>query len=109
MVVEKYAGFLFATLFLFSNHIFAEQSPLERWVSRYDGSENHINEARDLAIDSAGNVYVTGICIGGEDNYDYVTVKYNSAGNQLWAKCYDAATETTMLMPSPWIIPEMFT
>lgn len=62
----------------------------ELWARIYDG--NRLNQAIDLAVDSAGNVYVTGAgfeYIAGEWYSDYVTVKYDANGNQLWVKSYD--------------------
>lgn len=40
-----------------------------------------------MALDQEGNVYISGSMPG--DSYDYVTVKYNSAGEEQWAAHYD--------------------
>ncbi len=45
-----------------------------------------------MAVDAAGNVYVTGRSQAGGsgiDNFDYGTVKYDTAGNELWAARYN--------------------
>ena len=68
----------------------------QAWVARYDGTSGVADWAYALAVDGSGNVYVTGksysgINIGGYYNYDYsyATVKYDTAGKQLWAAHYD--------------------
>ena len=46
--------------------------------------------ANALALDAAGNVYVTGASsISNITNVDYATVKYNNAGVQQWVARYD--------------------
>jgi hypothetical protein len=40
-----------------------------------------------MKVDNSGNVYVTGP--GWNDNYNYVTIKYNSLGLQQWISSYD--------------------
>ena len=59
------------------------------WVARYNGPGNGRDEASALAVDSMGNVYVTGRDdgIGTED--DYATIKYDKDGKQLWVARYN--------------------
>ena len=59
------------------------------WVRRYNGPGNNFDIARAIAIDAAGNVYVTGETFSESTDFNYVTIKYNSAGNQQWVAQYD--------------------
>jgi uncharacterized delta-60 repeat protein len=61
---------------------------LEQWTGRYEGTGNGDNFAVALGIDGSGNVYVTGQSPGAK-NYDAVTVKYDSAGQEQWIARYD--------------------
>ncbi|MFQ5868857.1 MAG: SBBP repeat-containing protein [Candidatus Zixiibacteriota bacterium] len=59
------------------------------WARRYNRAGNNYDGAYAIAVDSEGNVYVTGISgprYGGED---YATIKYDSSGNELWVACYN--------------------
>ncbi|MBE2217302.1 MAG: SBBP repeat-containing protein, partial [Ignavibacteria bacterium] len=62
---------------------------IQQWASRYNGPANSGDGARDLAIDALGNIYVTGSSNGTSTSSDFATIKYNSAGTQLWATRYD--------------------
>jgi len=66
-------------------------SGVEQWVARYDGPGSGGDWATAIAVDGAGNVYVTGSSEGseGEYNYDYATVRYNSSGVEQWVARYD--------------------
>ncbi len=62
-----------------------------QWKMEYNGTGNGLDEARSVAVDTAGNVYVTGWSNAGA-HYDISTVKYNGAGVQKWAVNFNGAT-----------------
>jgi hypothetical protein len=61
------------------------------WVARFDRTGmGEDDEAQDLAVDHAGNVYVTGGSRTDSTDNDYSTVKYDSSGNLQWARFYSS-------------------
>ena len=61
----------------------------EQWVAGYDGPGNALDFAFAIAVDSSGNVYVTGESYGLDSAYDYATIKYNSTGHEQWVARYN--------------------
>lgn len=94
-MIKRFIGkFLATVLFLgaFTTGAFADV--LHEWVATYNGPGNTVDQAKKMAVDAEGNVYVTGTSGGSTSNYldpnnDIVTIKYNSAGGKLWERRYN--------------------
>ncbi|MGD1086625.1 MAG: hypothetical protein ABSA47_17955, partial [Verrucomicrobiota bacterium] len=53
------------------------------WVAKYNnGIPNGTNQAVKMALDGAGNIYVTGFSQNTNGNLDYATIKYAPNGSQ---------------------------
>lgn len=61
------------------------------WLAVYSSAPRQTDEAVDLKVDGAGNVYVAG-----QSDGDIVTVKYNAGGEQLWATRFDSGFDYDM-------------
>jgi hypothetical protein len=58
------------------------------WENLYDGPANGFDEATPIALDSSGNVLVTGHSWNGSSS-DYATIKYSNDGVPLWTNWYN--------------------
>jgi uncharacterized delta-60 repeat protein len=65
------------------------QSGVQQWIQRYNGPGNGPDNARSIAVDLSGNVYVTGASLGSGTDFDYTTIKYNTQGIQQWVQRYN--------------------
>lgn len=54
------------------------------WVRRYNGPANGNDITNSMTKDSLNNIYVTGSSEGEGTMKDIVTIKYSSAGDELW-------------------------
>jgi hypothetical protein len=60
------------------------------WTNRYHGPGGFYDDQPNaVAVDAAGNAFVTGVAFGIAGNQDYVTIKYSSAGVGLWTNRYN--------------------
>ncbi len=60
-----------------------------QWAKRYDGPSSFHDIPHAIAVNPAGEVYVTGESSGSGTRYDYATIKYSTAGDTLWVRRYD--------------------
>ena len=64
------------------------------WTRRFGGSGNLQDDPADIRTDAQGNVYVTGsVWNDVEPDFDIVTVKFDTNGNQLWLKTYNGTAD----------------
>jgi len=62
------------------------------WVRQYKGPLNSDNQAKAIAVDGSGNVYVTGqVRVAAADGFNYATIKYNSRGVKQWSAQYNGS------------------
>jgi hypothetical protein len=87
-----------------SDYITVKYNPsgVQQWVSSYEGPGNVINYAKAIETDSDANVIITGYS-SGPFSPNWVTVKYDPNGVQLWVKTelgtgesYDYADDLTV-------------
>ncbi len=80
---------LLCSIFLIHN-ISYPQNVTEEWVARFTGEGGlGSDQAHDIAVDKSGNVYVTGGSEIQGQLFDFVTVKYNPGGQELWTAEYN--------------------
>ncbi|MDO7852465.1 SBBP repeat-containing protein [Hymenobacter convexus] len=66
------------------------QTGQQRWLARYNGPANADDEAIGLAVDAAGDAYVTGASVEGTGGANYVTLKYDGrTGRASWRASYN--------------------
>jgi hypothetical protein len=68
-------------------------SGVQQWVKYYDDPYNGEDEAEKIAVDNAGNIYVSGysqVTSGGA--LAYTTIKYSTDGRELWVRTYPLTT-----------------
>ncbi|TET23979.1 MAG: T9SS type A sorting domain-containing protein [Candidatus Stahlbacteria bacterium] len=69
-------------------------SGAQQWVARYNSPAIDFDVASAITVDNSGNVYVTGWSeASGEEDYDYATIKYNSAGEEQWVARYSVSAD----------------
>ena len=60
-----------------------------QWSALYEGFGDGTNQARAMAVDPGGRVFVTGYSSDGASGFDVATVAYDLDGNELWVRRWD--------------------
>ncbi len=82
----------FAFCFLLSAIGYQTNAQMQQsWVAKYNnGLTNGTHQAVAMALDSSGNIYITGFSQNAASNLDYIMIKYAHNGNQIWATRLDS-------------------
>jgi len=64
-----------------------------QWIAKFLRPDNLPSGANAIAVDNSGNVYITGHTIVSPLAYDYITIKYNSAGAEQWVRTYNGSAD----------------
>src|SRR5262245_63038511 len=83
---------LAVALWLMASSSAPAQIAVQAWVQRYNGPGHGDDECTAMAVDSTGNVIVTGhvdVDPGVGISDDFATIKYSSAGVPLWTNRYN--------------------
>ncbi|MEO0156853.1 MAG: SBBP repeat-containing protein, partial [candidate division WOR-3 bacterium] len=65
------------------------------WTRVYNHIADKHDEPSAIAVDSEGNIYVTGKSWDYTTGYDFLTVKYDSTGELLWVERYNGIADST--------------
>lgn len=65
------------------------------WVNFYDGPGHGNDRATAIAMDTNGNVFVTGFSTGSGGNFDFATIKYANTGSPLWTNRFNGSANAS--------------
>jgi exo-poly-alpha-galacturonosidase len=78
----------YTNLEVYLNGLLVETLPQVNWTQSYNGTANGSDYAKDIVVDSNGDVIVSGYAKNTGTDYDFVTIKYTPDGNMVWKKTY---------------------
>jgi uncharacterized delta-60 repeat protein len=69
---------------------FSSENLQQEWIRHYmSGFNPEFDSPFDIGVDPHGDIYVTGLSWGSNQQPDMTTVKYNTAGETLWVRRYN--------------------
>ena len=68
----------------------------QEWVQRFTNPPNGVYNVAGIAADNSGNVFVSG-SMTGSSLTDYITLKYNSSGEEQWRRTFTGLIEDRVI------------
>ena len=94
-LIASGAATILAFAVLPCSHLLGEGARRD-WTQTFDGPAHETDYAHSVAVDSSGNVFVTGMVTRSSTGTDIRTAKYSGAdGRLLWEKIYSATLTST--------------
>ncbi len=59
-----------------------------QWISRYNGTSSSNDAPVAMATDTEGSIYCAGYTFNTATGHDYLIIKYNSSGEEVWKKTF---------------------
>jgi hypothetical protein len=88
----------FVFLAFFCGQFVCHAQVQQAWVASYNNDiPSGTNQAVKMALDPAGNIYITGFSQNTNGNLDYATIKYAPNGSQVWAARFDSTNNTNAI------------
>lgn len=66
------------------------ESGTVQWIKSFDGPTSKNDIPVGLVIDSLTNIIIAGYTYNSNNNFDIVTIKYNSSGDRLWVNYFNS-------------------
>jgi len=63
----------------------------ERWVYRYNGTENSWDWANGIVYGLDGNLYIAGLSTGSGTAYDFMVISLDTSGTERWVYTYNGS------------------
>lgn len=73
------------------DYVVIKYSPtgVEKWVRIYESPLFDEDIPVDIAVDSQDNIIITGYSVRNVESFNFLTIKYDSSGNELWTSEYN--------------------
>ena len=97
-------GYTYVTKFSDLDMLLVKYNPsgMLQWSKTINGPANGTDYIRAVTTDHDGNVYITGVSSG--TGYDFLTIKFNSDGDTIWAERYAGLDPSLFGYDEPWAI-----
>ncbi|MBP9192868.1 MAG: SBBP repeat-containing protein, partial [Ignavibacteria bacterium] len=90
------AGKIFQTTSLFDIYVVKyNSSGVKLWERIYNGPGNGNDIAYSITNDQNGNIYVAGESKGETSFSDFILLKFDNQGNQIWTKIFDGENSSS--------------